>query len=117
MITREYTDKLTAEVDEKTNSAVWSRSRIFKCPECGTEQEIVFTSCNDPKTYYDATDGAEESYLNVTLGGLCNQCEQKIYSELVEVEKTRGLTEREEFYKRRLAPEEHEKIWTIDMLG
>ena len=122
MIEREYTDELRADIDRKTGSVVWSRSTIFKCPECGIEREIVFSTYNDPETdFYDATDGAEERYLDVTLGGLCKQCEDKIYSELVEVEKTRPLTEREEFYKRRLAPGEHEpgeheKTWTIDTL-
>jgi hypothetical protein len=57
----------------------------------------------------DVTALAEERYLNNALGRLCNECGDKIYHEIVEVEKTRPLTEREQFYQRRLAPIEEVK--------
>jgi len=89
MIAREYTDNLTAEVDEKTNSVVWSRSKIITCPHCKVEQEIVFSTYNDPEADGDVTCGAEDNYLDNSLGGLCNECEDKIYNVMVEVEKKR----------------------------
>jgi hypothetical protein len=104
MIKREYGDELRAEIDDRTNSLVWSRSIIVRCPECGIEQEVAFSTYNDPEEDGDLTCFAEDNYLDDTLGGLCNLCGGEIYNELVEVEKTRQLTEREEFYKRRLAP-------------
>ena len=63
MIKREYDDKLRPEVDEGTNSVVWSRSIIALCPGCKKEQEIVFTTYNHPETDYDATSFAEKELL------------------------------------------------------
>jgi hypothetical protein len=59
MIKREYSDKLRARIDESTNSMAWSRSIIVRCPGCKIEQEIVFTTYNNPETDYDATSFAE----------------------------------------------------------
>lgn len=104
MIKREYGDRLRAEMDERTNSVVWSRSIIAKCPGCKKEQEVVFTTYNNPETDYDATWMAEENYFADTLGQFCYQCSDKAYNEITEIEKTRPLTEMEQYHKRRLTP-------------
>jgi hypothetical protein len=112
MIKREYSDELRAEIDESTGGVVWSRSIVVRCPRCKKEeQEIVFTTYNDPETDgVDPTCLAEENYFRDGIGEFCYPCAQKMYCEIVEVEKARPLTEMEEYYKRLLAPEEHEKI-------
>lgn len=102
MIKREYGDELREEMDERTNSVVWSRSIIVRCPGCKKEQEIVFTTYNNPETDYDATSMAEEDYFSDTLGRYCYQCADKAYNEIAEIEKTRPLSEMEHYRKRRL---------------
>jgi hypothetical protein len=104
MIKREYGDRLRAEIDERTNSVVWSRSIIVRCPGCKNEQEIVFTTYNNPGTDYDATSMAEDDYFSDSIGQFCHQCADKAYCEIIEVEKTRPLTEMEQYHKRQLAP-------------
>jgi len=39
MIKREYDDKLRPEVDEGTNSVVWSRSIIARCPQAAKKNK------------------------------------------------------------------------------
>jgi hypothetical protein len=109
MIKRDYGDELRAERDETTNSMVWSRSIIDRCPGCKIEQEIVFTTYNNPETDYDATSMAEENYFRDRIGQFCYHCADKAYDEIIEIEKTRALTEMEQYHKTRLTPVEEGK--------